>query len=364
MPVKFSPRWLLLLIGGVLLIMLIAAAVYLFTPHPYHHQPTALAGESEINILLIGKDARALNPVQDRGGLTRIPREKAAHADNIVICHINLESTRVNLLAIPRDLLVIVPGVTQAESKTDFTRMEKITHTYAIGGEPLLRQTLENLLGVKIHRFLELDFDTFRMVFRLLRSFLGPIALGPVQLRDPDQALKFVRRRYGLRYDDLDRCRNTLNLIKTVAIRLWPLADTRLSDIILRRLFTIIGTATDLTLTETKQLISQLRHQGFKPDRLRLAVLVSEGRPVTLDRYLTTLSCYLPIYPEIEKQIGHFLKDQDATPALDFMTQQTYPWPSYMTREYDLLPRSGTDSIHRQELIKKLLQLTPEKETL
>jgi len=352
--------WLWLLIpAGVILASLITLFFFFLIPRPPRLEPTTLlpGPEGAINIIFIGKDARALDPSQDQGGRTRIPREKTAHSDVVIVCHINLSLNRVTLFALPRDLLVIAPGITTATSRTDFNRMEKLTHTFAIGGEPLLRRTIENLLGIKVQRFIALDFDTFRMLFRTLARFIGPVSIGSVRLTDPDQALKFVRRRNGLRYDDLDRCRNSLNLIKTVSCRLWSFVDTRLGDLLLDRLFTIIGKDTDLTPSEVKGLLSRLRQQGFNPDQIRLAVLVSEGRPVTLDRYEMTLSCYLPIYPEMEKQIARYLNDRDEIEALDFMTQQNYPWPEYLNVEYDLLPDYRFDSLERQRLVKRLLEL-------
>lgn len=356
-PIKIRRFILPLLVISV--ILLLALGYYFLGPRPYrkHENILELGPEGVINILLIGKDARALNPALDRGGTTRIPREKIAHSDLIVVGHINLTRNRVNLLAIPRDLLVVVPGVTTAASPAEFNALEKITHTYTIGGEKLLRHTLENFFGIKIHRFITLDFDSFRMTFRLLRSLLGPIDLGRVKLSDPDEALKFVRRRNGLTYDDLDRCRNTLNLIKTIATRLWRFAGTRIADIIFKRVFFILGTDTDLTFLETRQLISQLHHQKFTPECIQTAVLVSEGKPVTLDRYAATLSCYLPIYPEIEKQIDYYLKDNESIPALDFMTQQPYPSPAYLNQNYDLLPDYWTDTLERQRIVKKVLNL-------
>jgi hypothetical protein len=180
--------------------------------------------------------------------------------------------------------------------------------------------------------------------------------MGNVRLGDPDQALKFVRQRYHLKFDDLDRCRNTLNFVKTIARRLWPLTATRAGDILIDRLFAIIGTDTDLNPAEAKYLLSRLRQHRFNPDRIALAVLVSEGRPVTLDRYAMTLSCYLPIYPEIEKQIQHYLLDDERIAALDFMTQQPYAWPDYLAREYNLLPEYQFDTLERQELVRKIIQ--------
>ncbi|MEO0070527.1 MAG: LCP family protein [candidate division WOR-3 bacterium] len=352
--------WLLLAIGGGLLFLL-TLFFYFFGHRPYRIVPTALqpGPRGEINILIIGKDARALNPAQDQGGKTRIPRQKDAHSDIVIVCHINLNLCRVSLLAIPRDLLVIVPGVTSAQSNTDFNQMEKITHTYAMGGEPLLRRTVEHLLGIKIHRSIAFDFDTFRMMFRLLRSIIGPIKIGTHGLQDPTQALKFVRQRNGLPYDDLDRCRNTLNFIYTILLRTWRFVGTRFGDMLIDQTLKIVGSDTDFTAEEIKQLAGELRNKRFNPVDTRRAVLVSEGRPVTLDRYAMTLSCYLPIYPEMEKQIEHYLFDRDDISAMDFMTQQAYHWPEYMTVDYDLLPDYHHDTLRRQELVRKILNLSP-----
>jgi len=339
---------------------MIAVGIFTFLPRPTRTRPSSLTDSlTTLNILLIGKDARALNPALDNGGKTRIPRETNAHSDIVIIAHLNLNHPRLNLVAIPRDLLVMVPGVTTAESRTDFHHMEKLTHTFVIGGEPLLRQTIANLLGIKIHRSITLDFDTFRMLFRYLTRFLGPLRLGKTVLNDPDQALKFVRQRDGLKYDDLDRCRNTLNLIKTVAIRLWPLIGTRIGDFLLDQTFTVLGTDIDLTPVEAKYLLGYLRQKQFSPQKINLAVLVSEGRPVTLDRYEMTLSCYLPIYPEIARQVEHFLMGNDTVPALDFMTQQHYSWPAYMMANYNLLPNIANDTLERKQLVKRILQSFP-----
>jgi|UniRef100_A0A7V3PSI1 anionic cell wall polymer biosynthesis LytR-Cps2A-Psr (LCP) family protein len=355
-----SKTWRLVLftLGGVILLFA-GAIIFLFHPRTAQPPSTLLSKTGdEFNILLIGKDARALNPAQDNGGRTRIPRENIAHSDIVIVAHLNFKLNRLNLVALPRDLLVEVPGITAAASSTDFNRMEKLTHTFAIGGAPLLRRTVEKLLGIQIHRFIALDFDTFRILFAFVSRFIGPIQIGNIKLRDPDQALKFVRQRNYLKYDDLDRCRNTLNFIKTIARRLWLITGTRAGDILIDQFFKIVGTDTDLTPAELKYLLSQLRQNRFNPDLITLVVLVSEGRPVTLDRYAMTLSCYLPVYPEIEKQIQRYLYDDDRVAALDFMTQQFYSWPDYMTREYNLLPEYQNDTLKRLELVKKIIQQT------
>jgi hypothetical protein len=247
-------------------------------------------------------------------------------------------------VAIPRDLLVEVPGITAAASNTDFTHMEKITHTYAIGGDKLLRKTITNLLGIPIHRSIAFDFDTFRMAFDILRPFIGVLRVGEMNLTERDQALKFARKRYGLQFDDADRCRNAVSLIRSIMTRTWWLGGTRLGDMVVARLLAIVGEDTDLTVDEVHQVTDGLRRAGFSPVRTETAVLVGEGADVTLARYDQTLSCYLPAYGEIEKQAARFLMDKRDVEALDFMTQEEFRAPGYLFENY-VTPTDSTDSL-------------------
>jgi hypothetical protein len=237
-----------------------------------------------------------------------------------------------------------VPGITAAGSNTDFTRMEKIAHTYAIGGEKLLRKTVTNLLGVPIHRSIAFDFDTFRMAFDILRPFVGVLRIGEVNLTERDQALMFARKRYGLKFDDADRCRNAVSLIRGIATRTWWLGGTRLGDMVIRRLLAIVGKDTDLTFDEVHQVTNGLRRAGFSPAKTETAVLVGEGADVTLARYNQTMSCYLPAYGEIEKQSARFLMDKKDVDAISFMTQEKFRAPGYLFADY-VVPTDSTDSL-------------------
>ncbi|MCX6842805.1 MAG: LCP family protein [candidate division WOR-3 bacterium] len=332
-------------IVAAIVVLIIVAAFYLLGPRSRHAKPTALrqTPTGSINILIIGKDARAVGPVVNEGQ-QRNRREEQSHSDIIIICHVNFGIPAVNLVAIPRDLLVEVPGITAAASNTDFPHMEKITHTYAIGGDKLLRRTITNLLGIPIHRSIALDFDTFRMVFDLLRPFVGRLRVSGVDLTERNQALKFARKRYGLKYDDADRCRNAVSLVRGVMVRAWWLAGTRLGDMILQRLLAIVGPDTDLTPDEIHEVAEGLREVGFSPTWIKTAVLVSEGAEVTLTRYNQTLSCYLPVYREIEKQVDRFLLDKKEVQALDFMSQEPYRVPAYVDSNY-AAPVDSADSV-------------------
>lgn len=333
-----NPAWFIL--AGIVVVFA-AVLVVLLLPRAHRGASTLEPSPTgTLNILIIGKDARAVGPVRNDGRQRNV-RETESHSDIIIICHINFSRPRLNLVAIPRDLLVEVPGVTHAASNTDFTNMEKITHTYAIGGEKLLRRTVESTLGITIQRYIAFDFDSFRMAFDVLRPFVGALRVGKVTLSERDQALKFARKRYGLQFDDADRCRNAVGLIRAVIGKTWWLANTRLGDMLINKLLGIVGTDTDLTADEIDAVASGLRRSGLSPARIRTAVLVSSGAEVTLNRYHQTLSCYLPVYTEIQKQVDFFLLDKDEVKALDFMTQQPFRVPGYFEYNYVTMMDSG-----------------------
>jgi len=361
MPRRLNPVWLVV---AAAVLLAAVAAYYLLSPRPRCVVTTALepTPTGSVNILLIGKDARALGPVVNEGR-QRNPREAQSHSDIVIVCHVNFEVPSLSFVAIPRDLLVEVPGHTAAASNTDFSRMEKLAHTYAIGGDSLLRRVVANLLGIPIHRSIAFDFDTFRMAFDVLRPFVGRLRVGDASLTEREQALQFARKRRGLEFDDVDRCRNAVSFVRSVVARTWWLGGTRLGNIVAGRLLAIVGEDTDLTLDEAHQLADGLRRAGFSPVRTETAVMVGEGADVTLTRYGMTLSCYLPVYGEIERQVERFLLDKSDVPALDFMTQQKFRAPGYLFEDYatpvDSLPfdTAGMDSQLKATRLKELSKI-------
>jgi anionic cell wall polymer biosynthesis LytR-Cps2A-Psr (LCP) family protein len=342
---RLNPLWLIVAAVAVVVVVVGVIGFYLLGPRPRRVVPTELkpTPTGTVNILIIGKDARAVGPVLNEGR-QRNNREERSHSDIIIVCHINFGIPAVSLVAIPRDLLVEVPGITAAASNTDFTHMEKIAHTYAIGGDKLLRKTVTNLLGIPIHRSIAFDFDTFRMAFDILRPFVGVLRIGDVDLTERDQALKFARKRRGLKHDDADRCRNAVSLIRAIMARTWWLGASRLGDMVVRRLLSTVEEDTDLTIPEVHQIVDGLRRAGFSPVRTQTAVLVGEGSDVTLARYSMTMSCYLPVYREIEKQVDRFLLDKTDVQALGFMTQEPYRVPGYVDSNY-VVPMGPTGTV-------------------
>ncbi len=89
-----------------------------------------------INVVLYGSDSRNMDSYNGR-------------SDTIMICSINLNTKKINLVSIPRDTYVEVEGY----GKT------KINHAYAYGGEKLALKTLNSNFNMNLTEYVTVNFD-------------------------------------------------------------------------------------------------------------------------------------------------------------------------------------------------------------
>jgi LCP family protein required for cell wall assembly len=96
------------------------------------------------NILVLGSDQRT-------GASIDKSQSGPARADSIMLLHVAFGS--VHKLSIPRDSFAQIPG----------HGAQKINAAYAIGGSPLMIETVQSFLGngVKINHLIEVDFKDF-----------------------------------------------------------------------------------------------------------------------------------------------------------------------------------------------------------
>lgn len=103
------------------------------------------------NWLLVGSDSRAgLTPEQEAelatGGETGPSR-----TDTVILIHIPEGSGATTMVSLPRDSYVSVPGYGQ----------DKLNASFAVGGPPLLVQTVEGATGVRVDHYAEIGFGGF-----------------------------------------------------------------------------------------------------------------------------------------------------------------------------------------------------------
>ena len=92
----------------------------------------AFKGDQPLHVLILGVDETATNEYT--------AEEYGSRSDTIMVFSIDPVKKTVQLLSIPRDTYVSIPGY----AKT------KINHAWSHGGYPLVEKTVEDFLGIKI----------------------------------------------------------------------------------------------------------------------------------------------------------------------------------------------------------------------
>ncbi len=129
----------------------------------------SIQGRSEFNVLIAGLDGSE--------GQTR--------TDSIIVAHINLKDKYANLVSIPRDSRVEIPG---------YDKVDKINSAYSRGGAELTVKTIENFLGVSIDYY---------YIFHIEAAIKMVDALGGVDLF-VEKNMHYHDRRQNL-YIDLNK---------------------------------------------------------------------------------------------------------------------------------------------------------------
>jgi LCP family protein required for cell wall assembly len=185
----------------------------------YADRPSAGRGT---NWLLVGSDSRQGLSVEQQKALATGGDIGTGRTDTILLLHLPAlgSSTRPTAVSIPRDSYVPIPG----------NGKDKINAAYAIGGAPLLTQTVEQATGLRLDHYAEIGFGGFAGLVDALggvslclpESISDPLAgidlpAGCQQL-DGRAALGYVRSRATPRAD-LDRMVNQRQFVSALLKR-------------------------------------------------------------------------------------------------------------------------------------------------
>jgi len=124
-----------------------------------------------INVLLLGSDQR--------------PDDPGFRTDVMIVASINTEANTVNMLSIPRDIFVYVPGWTIRKINTAYGHGE--AGGYSGGGPGLLKETLLYNFGIPIDYYAFVDFRAFQELVDILGTIEVPVDCSIVgqALREP-----------------------------------------------------------------------------------------------------------------------------------------------------------------------------------
>ncbi|MCX5193755.1 LCP family protein [Streptomyces sp. NBC_00249] len=168
------------------------------------NRPPKVAGDAQ-NILVLGSDSRAgANADLDHGDVS------GARSDTAMLVHIPEGRARATAVSIPRDTLITRPECKDGEGKTvpEANRV-MFNSVYSVAGPACVVKTVEQMSGIRLDHFVEVDFAGFKGLVdalggvtvtldRPMSGAKGGLKLdaGTHRLNGTD-SLKFVRTRYG-----------------------------------------------------------------------------------------------------------------------------------------------------------------------
>ncbi|GAA4008586.1 LCP family protein [Streptomyces marokkonensis] len=120
-------------------------------------EPNA-AGQTPLNILLIGSDSRASDANVALGG-SRDTRDEPPRGDVQMLVHLSADRKNASVVSIPRDTRVDIPECTDPETGRTYPATNAIiTNSLGRGGAGCTLATWENLTGVYIDHWMTIDF--------------------------------------------------------------------------------------------------------------------------------------------------------------------------------------------------------------
>ncbi|HEY9243216.1 MAG TPA: LCP family protein [Streptosporangiaceae bacterium] len=182
-----------------------------------------------LNMLLAGVDVRS--------GLTRhqqlalhVGATVSSNSDTLMLIHVSADRDHVTVVSLPRDSWVDIPG----------HGMDKINAAYGLGGPKLVVQTVEQLTGLTINDFIQVNFLGF---VKVIDALGGVNICLPYAVDDPYSglhlpaglhhvngitALEYARDRHSFALSDLARIQDQQRLMSSMlkeAISSGTLAD-------------------------------------------------------------------------------------------------------------------------------------------
>jgi LCP family protein required for cell wall assembly len=243
-------------------------------------RPAKPKGESgkALNFLLVGSDSRdgATPEELKEFGTQANPGGKLT--DSIILVHLSPRRDKAVLVSFPRDSWVDIPGHGMARINTAYGKGERDRKG---GGPALLIQTVEELTGIYIDHYLEVDFRGF---LKMVDALGGVDVCLPTAVHDKDsalnlpagkshvrgtQALAFVRARKFDPAGDFGRIRRQQQFLGAMLRRATSLGILARPDHLFRFLDTVARSLTvddKLSFNDMKSLASKLR--GLDPAKI------------------------------------------------------------------------------------------------
>ena len=186
---------------------------------------------STVNYLVVGSDTReGLTAAELK--LLRVGSVKSAagaRSDTMMLVHISKSRDNAVIISLPRDSLVTIPAHTSQDGKSQVAEMQgKLNSAFAWGGAPLLIQTLEAKMNLRIDHYVEVNFAGFKNVVDALggiqvctkKDINDPkshlVLSAGIHTLDGIESLKYVRTRDFDGMGDLGRMQRQQQFVSAI----------------------------------------------------------------------------------------------------------------------------------------------------
>lgn len=269
---------ILVIIGALVYAFVYADSLWIYIADRYFNNRINAASAERgggwdthrLNIMIIGVDQRNNEP---------------SRSDTLMVAMLNLTEKSVQVISIPRDTRVKIEGV-------DY--LTRINHAQAKGGAELTRKTVEQLLGIPIHNYVETNFKGFENIIDSLggvevdvekRMYYPAEGIdlhkGPQRL-DGHDALAYVRYRSDGKGDlpRIERQHRFLGLLAGEVLQPKTILKLPKAAGELRN-----NVTTDMSLSDFLVLISEFKN--ISPDNIKFSDI--PGSP----QYINGASYYI-----------------------------------------------------------------------
>ena len=276
------------------LVLAVSWAVYAFMDNPSVEKLEKtfhLSGRE--NVVVLGVDER---PDEDDVG----------RSDTLFVLMMDPKSKDVSMLSIPRDTRVKIKG----------QGWDKINHAYAYGGVNLTRETVQNLLGIKINNYVTVNFQGFKDLVDAVggididvekRMYYYDdwdgfkIDLQPgMQHMDGKQAIQYVR--YRDEEGDIGRIERQQKFMAAVYKKMTSVSIVPRLPALLKQLHTMIKT--DLSVSEmvdfARAMSTMMKEKQEQGGSSGLKAAMVPGTP----EYIDDISYWLPDIPKLRQMMA------------------------------------------------------------
>ncbi|QGG40323.1 transcriptional regulator [Aeromicrobium yanjiei] len=145
-----------------------------------------------LNVLFIGSDSRKL---KTKG----YGKEEGQRSDALMLVHFSKNNTRIDAVQIPRDTLTDLPACDDTGSGAFAGGPQQMINSALAGGPACSVRAVEQLSGVHINHFVQLDFDGFASMVNALGGV--KVCLNQAMV-DPDAKLNLPAGKQKLKGKD------------------------------------------------------------------------------------------------------------------------------------------------------------------